>query len=142
MSTRVTFRQELDVPVERVREFFSDVRNLKKVSPPFPRMEIGFDDPRVIKGSEFEMRLRFGIGSTALVSRIEHVEPDGSFTDTLRGGPFLRWHHTHRFLPSGEGALVLDELEFEPAWWFAPFAGVMVRLLFLYRRRVLPGVIR
>jgi ligand-binding SRPBCC domain-containing protein len=142
VNVQLSFRQELDVPVGRVREFFSDVRNLSRVSPPFPKMEISFDDPRVVEGAEFEIRLRFGVGTYALTSRIDRVEPDGSFTDTFSGGPFLRWHHTHRFLPSGEGAIVLDEVEFEPAWWFAPFAGGVVRLLFLYRRSILPGVVR
>jgi ligand-binding SRPBCC domain-containing protein len=136
------FQQELSAPVERVAEFFSDVRNLKRLSPPFPVMEIGFDDPHVQEGAEFEVRLRFGVTTYTLATRITRVNPDGSFEDTFRGGPFHRWHHSHRFLATEAGTLVLDELEFEPAWWFAPFARVMVHLMFLYRRRVLPEVIR
>ena len=77
MSAKVAFRQELDLPVEKVRAFFSDVRNLRKISPPFPRMKISYDEPRIIPGAEFRIRLHFGIGALTWVSRIEGVAPDG-----------------------------------------------------------------
>jgi len=142
LSTRISFCQELHLPVERTRAFFSDVRNLRKISPAFPRMEIGFEDPRITKGAEFRIQLWFGVGALTWISRIETVGSDGSFTDTFSGRLFHHWRHTHRFVPSGGGTIVLDEIAYRPAWWFAPFAGGFVRLLFIYRRRLLPRAIR
>jgi ligand-binding SRPBCC domain-containing protein len=142
LNNRVSFQQELDVPVERARAFFSDVRNLRKISPAFPKMEIDFEDPRITEGAEFRIQLSFGIGSYTWVSRIETVRPDGSFTDTSRGALFPHWRHTHRFLPSGEGTIVVDEIEYRSAWWIAPFAGGLLRILFTTRRKLLRRAIR
>jgi len=53
-------------------------------------------------------------------------------------GPFRRWHHNHIIEPHADGAVLIDDVDFEPP--FALISGWIVkrrlRKLFDYRHRV------
>ena len=135
------FTQELDVPFDKVVRFFGDVRNLSSISPPYPRMEVVSPSPYVKKGAQFRIQLDFGSFSVQLLSVIDEVGENGMFVDSFRGGLFRVWRHTHAFQPMNEKCLVIDAIECDPSWWFAPFAWVGVHLLFVYRQRALRSVL-
>ena len=97
------------------------------------------------------------VGSTAIVeTRIlglipsrwvaEHTiyDPPHMFEDKQTSGPFRSWRHRHIVLPqeNGGGAVLRDEIEYEPPFWLvgrliAPFLIIpRLRRLFEYRHRI------
>ncbi|MBX2989912.1 MAG: hypothetical protein KF749_01960 [Bacteroidetes bacterium] len=137
----ISVTQFVKAPHESVREFYDDVKNLKRISPPFPRLHIEADDTRVVQGREFRITLDFLVFSFHWNSAIERVVPGEYFVDTFRGSVFRFWKHTHKYESEGTGTRLTDVVECRPVWWFAPFAFPAVRLLFMYRRRAIAEVL-
>ena len=85
--------------MERVWDFFSDPRNLAKITPP----ELDFTilsalRERVYPGMMIEYRVRPLLGlAVRWVTEITHVEPGSYFVDEQRIGPYRIWHHEHHF---------------------------------------------
>lgn len=136
------FEQFLDVPIERVGRFFGDVRNLGRISPPFPRMIINATSTAVRSGASFALQLDFLLFRMHWDSMIDEVEEGRSFTDTSSGTLFHRWKHTHVFTPHGHGSMLVDRIECDPVWWFRPFAWIGVHLMFVYRKRAILKALR
>lgn len=75
----------------------------------------------------------------------EHTayDPPRMFEDVQIKGPFRRWRHRHIVEPHTDGAILRDEVEFEPPLrFFGPLAApiaVMPRIekMFGYRHRVI-----
>lgn len=135
---------------ERVFAFHELPDALERLTPPW-------ESARVIQPAE---NLR--VGSTAIVeTRIlglipsrwvaKHTlyDPPRMFEDIQTSGPFHLWRHRHIVLPQdrdegeeGGAALLHDEIEYEPPFWFIGrmFAPLLIipRLtrLFEYRHRV------
>jgi ligand-binding SRPBCC domain-containing protein len=132
-----THLQHVAAPVDRVRAFFRDARNLVRVSPRYPAMRISGDHSAMTAGNVIPIRLDFGIVAMTLNSTIEEVGTDGSFRDTFRGFGFRSWCHRHRFEQEDSGTAILDEITYEPDWWFRPVASLCIRLLFSFRTSAL-----
>jgi ligand-binding SRPBCC domain-containing protein len=87
--------------------FFSNPRNLAKITPP----ELGFEmltpdlPPQVYAGMMIAYRVRplLGIPMTWL-SEITLVEEGVRFIDEQRVGPYAVWHHEHGFMTWATGA--------------------------------------
>ncbi len=63
------------------------------------------------------------------------------FEDVQRSGPFSAWHHVHRMLPAGDGAVLEDDVTFElplapVSTVGAPLAKGQLERMFAYRHRV------
>lgn len=125
-----TYRRRVRVaaPLEEVWEFHSDIGGLEALTPGFMNLQVervvgpdGEDDPEVLAaGTAIEMSSRpFGVGPRqSWVSRIEERETDldagrAHFVDTMEGGPFPTWRHTHRFYERGGETVVDDEVRYE-----------------------------
>ena len=85
--------------MERAWDFFSNPRNLAKITPPELDFTILTALPeRVHPGMMIEYRVRPLLGIPARwLTEITHVEPGKSFVDEQRIGPYRIWHHEHRF---------------------------------------------
>ncbi len=97
--------------------FFSDPRNLKKITPPEMNFRIKRDLPsKVYPGLmiEYTVSPLLGIPLTWL-TEIVHVEEPYRFVDEQRTGPYRIWHHEHFFseLPDG-GTEVHDLVTYAP----------------------------
>ena len=74
----------------------------------------------------------------------EHTayDPPRMFEDTQVSGPFKSWRHRHIISPHADGAVLRDEIEYEPPMWFfgamaAPFAVVpKLEKMFDFRHEV------
>ncbi len=84
----------------------------------------------------------FGIFPSRWVAEHTKYEPPQMFEDTQISGPFKSWRHRHIVEPREEGAILRDEIEFEPPFWIfgriaAPVA-VLPKLekMFAYRHEV------
>jgi len=91
--------QTIRATMEQAWDFFSDPRNLARITPPGLDFTVMTALPaRVHPGLMIEYRVRplFGIPAR-WVSEITHIEPGEYFVDEQRIGPYRLWHHEHRF---------------------------------------------
>jgi ligand-binding SRPBCC domain-containing protein len=107
--------QTIRCTLEECWKFFSDPRNLARITPP----ELGFEvistlPERMHAGLMIEYRVRplFGVPMTWL-TEITHVDEPHAFVDEQRIGPYKIWHHEHRFLDGGNGTVtMLDKVTY------------------------------
>ena len=134
----------LKPPLEEVFSFFSDARNLERITPPWVRF-------RILTSGEIPMRLgalidyRIRVHGVPLRWRSEITlwEPGRRFVDEQRRGPYRLWIHEHRFSAKDGGTLVEDRVE------YAVPGGALVNRLFVandvakifeYRKRKLEEI--
>ncbi len=97
--------QIIPVPLEECWAFFSNPRNLAKITPPALDFQVLSElPPEVYPGMMIEYRVRplLGIPVTWL-TEITHVEKPHRFVDEQRVGPYAIWHHEHFFTALGDG---------------------------------------
>jgi len=133
----LVFRQQIPAPHATVAEFFSDTRNLLRITPPWPRLSLEAPSTAVVEGAEYLLKFDFGPAVLRWRSRIIAVTQGRSFTDASRGGLLGEWVHTHSFTPEAGGTLLRDDVLCRPPWWCAPFVRVGIHLMFLHRKRAL-----
>ena len=80
-------------------DFFSNPRNLARLTPPALDFQVLTDVPAWIYAGlmiEYRVRPLWGIRMTWL-TEITHVNEYQSFVDEQRVGPYRMWHHEHHF---------------------------------------------
>lgn len=91
--------QIVNAPLAECWSFFSNPRNLVRITPPALGIEVitGTGD-RVYAGLLIQYRVRplFGIPMNWL-TEITHVDEGRRFVDEQRVGPYRMWHHEHNF---------------------------------------------
>ena len=103
-------RQPLALPAERVFEFYSDARNLERITPPWLGFEV--TTPGAIEmrpGTLIDYRLRLRGVPVRWRTRIETWEPPHRFVDVQLRGPYALWEHTHSFEPDGGAGVVIGD---------------------------------
>ena len=84
----------------------------------------------------------FGIIPSRWVAEHTRYEPPRLFEDVQISGPFRSWRHDHIIKPHEDGAILRDEIHYEPPFWIfgqlaAPFAVVpKLEKMFEYRHQV------
>ncbi len=99
--------------------FFTDERNLEKLTPPsFGLHVIGKSSPELKEGAEVDFRYKlYGFPMIAQV-KIREWEPGRRFVDEQIKGPFKAWIHAHEFWPLAGGTLLRDRVRYRvPAGW-------------------------
>jgi uncharacterized protein YbjT (DUF2867 family)/ligand-binding SRPBCC domain-containing protein len=99
--------------------FFSDARNLDRLTPPWVGFRILTPTPIPMrKGVLIDYRIRVRGVPLRWRTEIEHWDPPNAFADVQALGPYRWWHHTHRFEACPEGTRVVDEVEYRaPLAW-------------------------
>jgi len=125
-----TYRRRVRVaaPFDEVWAFHSDIAGLEALTPGFMNLRVervvgpdGETDPEtLVAGTEIGMSARpFGVGPRqSWISRIDERDEEidagrARFVDTMEGGPFPMWRHTHRFYEHGDSTVVDDEVRYE-----------------------------
>ena len=135
----------LPVPLSEAWDFFSDPRNLERITPTSLGIQItSAIPPRMHPGMIVTYTIRVFPGiPVRWVTEITHVMEPLLFVDEQRFGPYRFWHHRHRFRALEGGTEVEDLVHY--ALPFGPagrvFAGGFVRRqldgIFAFRRRFL-----
>src|SRR5688500_11669461 len=60
----------------------------------------------------------FGLIPSRWVAEHTRYEPPKMFEDIQISGPFSKWRHQHIVLPHADGAILRDEIEYEPPMSF------------------------
>jgi ligand-binding SRPBCC domain-containing protein len=97
--------------MERAWDFFSDPRNLAKITPPELDFKILTELPdRIHPGMMIEYRVRPLLGiPVRWLTEITHVEPGKYFVDEQRIGPYRIWHHEHHFRQLDDGQIEMTD---------------------------------
>ena len=114
----------------------------ERLIPPWEKVRIiqKADISKIGSRAIIETRI-FGLIPARWVAEHTKYEPFREFEDTQVSGPFKSWRHRHIIEPHAEGAILRDEIEYEPPLGFlgAAFAPFLVepRLekMFNYRHR-------
>ncbi len=116
-----TLQRTQCLPISRTEawEFFSNPRNLSKITPPSLAFECldEFDEMR--PGMMLMYRVRpLPAFRTTWVTEISHVQQPDYFVDEQRVGPYKLWHHQHHFSEIPGGVEMRDEIHYAlPFGW-------------------------
>jgi len=106
-----TLRREqwIPRPLEEVFAFFSDARNLERITPPWLGFRILTPGPiRLAAGTRLRYRLSLHGLPLYWTTEIRRWEPPFRFIDVQLSGPYRLWHHTHRFEAFRGGTRMTD----------------------------------
>jgi len=123
-------RQVVSMSLSDCWRFFSNPRNLEKITPPAMNFTIKNALPTEIYPGlmiEYTVSPLLGIPLTWL-TEIVQVDAPHRFVDEQRVGPYRVWHHEHWFraLPEG-GTEVHDLVTYVPP--FGPLGALLNRLI-------------
>lgn len=124
---------------ERLFAFHELPDAVDRLMPPWERARVLERAPDLLPGRRAVAEVRVFLWFTMRIESVHTVyDPPHRFEDEQVRGPFRRWHHSHIIEPHPEGAVLIDEIDFEPP--FALVSGWIVkrrlRRLFAYRHRV------
>jgi ligand-binding SRPBCC domain-containing protein len=90
--------QVVPIPIHAAFDFFSDPRNLQRLTPDTVHFQFLKAPPeKVSPGTVLEYRLRLWGVPVKWRTRIEIVEAPTRFIDVQDKGPYAMWRHTHSF---------------------------------------------
>ncbi|MFM7735372.1 MAG: TIGR01777 family oxidoreductase [Alphaproteobacteria bacterium] len=100
-------------PLDEVFEFFSEARNLEKITPDFLSFRVLDVSPESM-GAGTRIRYRLSLHGVPVwwTTLIESWNPGKRFVDVQESGPYALWHHTHEFEPVAGGTLVRDRVRY------------------------------
>lgn len=140
--------QRLPIGLDEAWAFFSDPRNLERITPPEMRFEVTSPLPeRVYPGLIVTYRVRPLLGiPVTWVTEITHVRDGALFVDEQRMGPYRLWHHQHHFKAIAGGVEIRDIVHYAPP--LGPLGPVLdalfvrrgIEAVFDYRRGILDGL--
>ena len=128
---------------ETVFAFHQQPDALTKLMPPWEHVRViqQADISEIGARTIVESRL-FGLFNIRWISQHTIYEPPRVFEDLQLKGPFRRWRHRHIITPHADGAVLRDEIDYEPPLGFAGrlFAPLLIqkrlRKLFTYRHEI------
>lgn len=128
---------------ERVFAFHELADAFERLVPPWENAKIvqKADITKIGSRAIIEQKI-FGLIPAKWVAEHTKYEPPRMFEDVQISGPFKSWRHQHIVLPHEDGAILRDEIEFEPPLWIfgqiaAPvFILPKIEKMFAYRHEV------
>ncbi|MFN0093178.1 MAG: SRPBCC family protein [Dehalococcoidia bacterium] len=96
--------------LDSVWRFFSDPRNLARITPPWLGLRLTCEPPAEMHPGlilTYTVRPFAGVPLT-WVTEITHVVDHRLFVDEQRMGPYAFWHHQHHFRPHADGVAMED----------------------------------
>ncbi|MDQ6623176.1 MAG: SRPBCC family protein [Verrucomicrobiota bacterium] len=122
--------QTVALPLERYWRFFSDPRNLEKITPPTLGFQVKSELPEEIHAG---LMIRYTVSPLfkfplTWLTEITQVERPNYFVDEQRTGPYRLWHHEHFFRALDAGRTeIRDLVHYAPP--LGPFGAVLNKLL-------------
>jgi ligand-binding SRPBCC domain-containing protein len=133
----------IDAAPERVFAFHELPDAFERLVPPDEDVKLiqKADITKVGSQAIIEQKI-LGIMPSRWIAEHTAYDPPRMFEDVQISGPFASWRHRHIVEPKDNGAILRDDIEFEPPLWFlgqlaAPFA-ILPKLekMFEYRHAV------
>jgi ligand-binding SRPBCC domain-containing protein len=104
---------------ERVFAFHELPDAFERLVPPWENARVvqKADISRIGSRAIIEQKI-FGLVPSRWVAEHTRYEPPREFEDVQISGPFASWRHRHIVEPHPDGAVLRDEIEYEPPLWF------------------------
>ena len=139
---RFTRRLRVEVPAEALFDWHNHRGAFERLAPPWQPVRLErFEGIR--DGQRAVIKLGPGPASLTWIAEHHDFVAGRQFRDVQVKGPFARWHHTHRVIPDGPDASVLEDdvdyrLPLAPLsqWVGGRQAERQLARLFAYRHRV------
>jgi uncharacterized protein (TIGR01777 family) len=130
--------------LSEVFDFFSDHKNLEKLTPEFLRFHVeSISTPEVQEQSVIEYKLKLHGLPVRWKTLIEVWQPPRHFVDRQISGPYKDWQHEHTFTEVPGGVLLKDDVRYKlPLGVLGSFvAGALlardIDSIFSYRRKTI-----
>ena len=133
----------VNCPVERVWEFYTDIKHLEIITLKETDLKIiNFTSQNIVQGQEIwcSGKIITKIRRTVWHSKITFLKPY-EYIDEMLAGPFKKWRHLHKFHDIyGKQTEVVDEIEFELPYdifgklFFEGYAYKQLHKIFEYRK--------
>jgi ligand-binding SRPBCC domain-containing protein len=123
-------QQSIPASLPDVFAFFSEARNLDRITPPWLHFKVIDQDDRELKaGTLIRYRLGWHGSPMGWTMLIEEWSPPAKFVDVQLNGPYRLWHHTHSFEACDGSTLIRDTVRYAVPFGVLGdfFAGWMVR---------------
>lgn len=128
---------------ERVFAFHKLADAFERLVPPWENAKViqKADISKIGSQAIIEQKI-FGLIPAKWVAEHTKYEPPEMFEDVQISGPFKSWRHRHIVSPHTDGAILRDEIEFEPPMWiFGQIAAPLfilpkIEKMFAYRHEV------
>jgi ligand-binding SRPBCC domain-containing protein len=148
MSKMRTLESETWLPacIDEIFAFFSDIRNLERLTPAWLRFHVVTPPVAMGVGTLIDYRLKIHGLPVHWRSEITAWEPPHGFVDEQRKGPYKKWVHTHIFEARDGGTLIRDHVEYQvPGFICEPLlhrfmVGPDLKVVFAHRKGVLEQV--
>ncbi|PIS11105.1 MAG: TIGR01777 family protein [Bdellovibrio sp. CG10_big_fil_rev_8_21_14_0_10_47_8] len=134
-------------PKSEVFPFFSEAKNLQKITPEELHFNVIRSSTAAIEeGTLIDYRLKIHGVPVSWRTRIETWNPPDHFVDTQLKGPYAKWHHTHSFVDMGGGTLMSDLVRYRmPLGCLGrlaagPFVRKDISKIFAYRQQVVEKI--
>ncbi len=140
------FSQTLPISKAAAWNFFSDPKNLSKITPKEMNFVIHSDisNNKTYPGQIicYTVSPLFNIPLN-WVTEITHVSEPDFFVDEQRKGPYKLWHHQHHFIEKENGVEMIDILHYEIPFGFVGnflnhlFIEKKIKEIFSFRNKAL-----
>ncbi len=106
--------QKLPISLKESWSFFSNPKNLFKITPTHMNFKILTDFNKIYEGQIIKYRVSpFPLFRVGWTTKITHVEEPFSFIDKQISGPFTIWEHEHIFEKSKNEIIAYDIVKFK-----------------------------
>jgi len=136
--------QWINYPPKEVFEFFTDEKNLEKITPSHLKFKVQKKSTEKIKkGTFIDYKLSLHGIPLRWKSEISSFEYNQHFVDKQVKGPYSKWNHYHGFIPLKKGTLIVDKITYKvPMGLFGLlFMGRFVRndlnKIFNFRKKII-----
>jgi len=94
----------LAAPIADVFAFFSDAKNLERLTPPWLNFKVlSQSTPQIQEGTLFDYRLKIHGVPVKWRTVIESWKVNEAFVDNQLIGPYQKWYHLHVFTSEADG---------------------------------------
>ena len=139
---------KLDVPLERIFDFFAAAENLQRITPPDLNFKILTPQPIVIeKGTLIDYQLSLYNVSMKWRTEISVWDPPFGFVDRQLSGPYSQWIHWHKFTEISANETLIEDtvryrLPLEPLGDIAHFfVRRQLERIFDYRQKAVAEIL-
>ena len=106
-------RVRLPGTLDEIFSFFSNARNLERITPALLQFNVLTPDPIEMRvGAQLDYRLKIHHIPVRWRTRITKWDPPHLFEDLQERGPYKQWIHEHRFVDEGETTLMQDTVRY------------------------------
>jgi len=142
----ITRSMKLPFNIENVFQFFCDVKNLQRITPPELNFKILTPRPiEIIEGITIDYQMSLFKIPFLWRSKITVWNPPFEFVDSQIKGPYNIWVHTHRFHGDNNNTTIEDRVLYRlPLWPIGEMAHWLVRAqlnrIFDYRLKTIKEI--